>query len=114
MLTNKFLDDLSEQVYMEPLTAKDLTFILSSLFPSLHTSLVEGMVRFSQRLAVECGHEWATRGAPWEMNLRDLTRWAEAITIPSDRAHPERYVGVIYADRMRTAADKQKVCDFHE
>lgn len=66
------------------------------------------MVHFNERLSKECGRDWANRGAPWEMNLRDLTRWAEAM---KDSLQPGKFVSIIYADRMRTVQDKQKVSD---
>ncbi|XP_054261518.1 midasin-like isoform X2 [Macrosteles quadrilineatus] len=102
---------LLDEVYMEPLTAEDLCFITLTLFPHLPFPLVEGMVRFTLRLAQECGNEWAQRGAPWEMNLRDVTRWAQAMG--ERKPHPERYVQLVYADRMRTAVDKQKVLELY-
>ncbi|XP_046665626.1 midasin-like [Homalodisca vitripennis] len=104
-LPQSFLNRFT-QVYMEPLTANDLEFITRSLFPTLPLELVQGMVRFTVRLAEQCGSAWGQRGAPWELNLRDLTRWAQTM---GDPPHPDRFVGVIYADRMRTAADKQQV-----
>lgn len=91
---------------MEPLAQPDLEFITSSLFPRLPSTLLQSMVHFTLRLAAECGSIFAQRGAPWELNLRDITRWAQAM---GDPPHPERWVGIIYADRMRTASDKQRV-----
>lgn len=97
---------ITAQVYVEPLARPDLEFITSSLFPRLPSPLLQGMVHFTLRLAAECGSIFAQRGAPWELNLRDITRWAQAM---GDPPHPERWVGIIYADRMRTASDKQRV-----
>lgn len=62
------------------------------------------MVKFSCALEKEC-HSF--KGGPWEMNLRDLTRWAESISNnPKDAG---RFALLIYANRMRCEQDKQKV-----
>lgn len=60
---------------------------------------------------------WGCAGAPWEMNLRDITRWCET-TIEAtrnelrdgkERFNPGDSVELIYVDRMRTNEDRQKV-----
>ena len=55
---------------------------------------------------------WAHRGAPWEFNLRDLTRWCDLVV--SDRRLDKLkaacdYSYLIYSERMRTAVDRKKV-----
>lgn len=95
---------------MEPLTDSDLNAICLSLYPCTPTSLLRKMVDFNSQLAAECGIKWAFRGAPWEMNLRDLSRWL-SVTYYFDSADlcPGKYVSLLYADRMRTSSDRQKV-----
>jgi midasin len=78
------------------------------------------MVKFNSRLVRETSELrlWGQRGAPWELNLRDLCRWCEAVM--ADRSkytasdknvtfHPGKFVDLIYVDRMRTKEDKEKV-----
>jgi midasin len=78
------------------------------------------MVKFNSRLIRETGELklWGQRGAPWELNLRDLNRWCEAIIADSRKCslskrnavlHPGKFIGLIYMDRMRTREDKEKV-----
>jgi midasin len=78
------------------------------------------MVKFNSRLVRETGELrlWGQRGAPWEMNLRDLCRWCEAIIADSKKCslskenpvfHPGKFIDLIYVDRMRTKEDKEKV-----
>lgn len=96
----------------------DLRFILGVQFPQLAASLINDMVRFNSILASEVGVAWGCAGSPWEMNLRDITRWCEA-TIEATRNelrgfdkecfNPGDNVELIYVDRMRTKEDRQKV-----
>ena len=56
---------------------------------------------------------WGHRGAPWEFNLRDLSRWCAlaakdvSAEIPLDVG---KYAYLVYCERLRTADDKTKVC----
>lgn len=92
-------------------------FILSVQFPQLPMGLINDMVRFNSKLAAEVGVVWGHTGSPWEMNLRDITRWCET-TI--EAAHnvlrdDKKYFNLgdsmelIYVNRMRTKEDRQKV-----
>ncbi|XP_075233650.1 midasin [Lycorma delicatula] len=107
-LPKSFLNRFTK-VYVEPFSDKDLKFIISCIYRSLPTSLVDRMVKFSCALEKECN---SFKGGPWEMNLRDLTRWAESIcNNPRDAG---RYALLIYANRMRSEQDKQKVIDLYK
>ncbi|KAL3283546.1 hypothetical protein HHI36_006685 [Cryptolaemus montrouzieri] len=63
------------------------------------------------------GHKFGNKGAPWECNLRDLTRWCEATifhynsnrTEKNREYRPEALVNLLYGDRMRTLFDKDRV-----
>ncbi|XP_014485932.1 PREDICTED: midasin [Dinoponera quadriceps] len=120
-LPRSFLNRFT-QIAVDALTNEDLKFILSVQFPRLPASLIHDMVRFNGTLASEVGVAWGHAGSPWEMNLRDITRWCEA-TIEAarneSRADEERFnpgdgVGLIYADRMRTKEDRRKVYDIYQ
>lgn len=96
---------------MEALNDGDISFIITSLHPNIPSDIVQSMVEFNARLAKECGVKWGLRGAPWEMNLRDLMRWCQVMEKYSENGtyNPGRFVSLIYAERMRTSEDKQKV-----
>lgn len=107
-------------MYIDCLTEADLEFIVTSLFPALPHNLISCMVKFNSRLVRETGEMrlWGQRGAPWELNLRDLCRWCEAIMADRSKCaasdkrvtlHPGKFVDLIYVDRMRTKEDKEKV-----
>lgn len=54
---------------------------------------------------------WGQRGSPWEFNLRDLFRWCELMQADQSPGfyNPGQHVALVYADRMRTEADKAQV-----
>ncbi|XP_046422100.1 midasin [Neodiprion fabricii] len=118
-LPKSFLNRFT-QVFMETLSDVDLKFIVVAQFPNLPVDLVSKMVDFNSKLALEAGTVWGYRGSPWEMNLRDITRWCE-VTIQSanvkNRDHPTYNPGtcvdLIYIDRMRTREDKLRVRDMY-
>ncbi|XP_023288825.1 midasin [Orussus abietinus] len=119
-LPRSFLNRFT-QVFIDALTDIDLKFIATSQFLDLPVDLISNMVEFNSKLSSEAGVTWAYHGSPWEMNLRDITRWCE-ITVNSSRRrsnqteasyNPGDSVELIYVDRMRTAEDKQKVRELY-
>lgn len=54
---------------------------------------------------------WGQRGSPWEFNLRDMFRWCELMQADQSPGfyNPGQHVALVYADRMRTEADKAQV-----
>lgn len=106
------------QVYINELNNQDLLLILREQFPQLsNNDRLEKMVTFNMRVVKEIdNHNLGNKGAPWEYNLRDMTRWCEAVIyfykqdICEDRAYkPENLIGLIYCDRLRTKEDRQKL-----
>ncbi|KAJ1819886.1 AAA ATPase midasin, partial [Coemansia sp. RSA 2675] len=101
------------QVYMDELARDDLRIICDNMYMG-HAS-IEQVLEFnwlmhqrtmSQRLF---GHA----GAPWEFNLRDVSRFMELALTPSaleQGARPiDEYVEMLYVQRMRTAQDRDQV-----
>lgn len=95
----------------------DLKFILNVQFPQVPVDLINNMVQFNSKLTSEIGVVWGHAGSPWEMNLRDITRWCET-TIKAafnkfrgDKQYfnPGDCMELIYVNRMRTNEDRQKV-----
>lgn len=56
--------------------------------------------------------KWGQKGGPWEFNLRDMFRWCQLMQTDQSPGffNPGQHVGLVYADRMRTEADKAQVC----
>ncbi|XP_044750466.1 midasin [Coccinella septempunctata] len=111
------------QVYIDTLTSKDLHFILTKQFPKIPVETITKMIEFNMRMDEQlASHKFGNKGAPWECNLRDLTRWCEATiyhhkfnkTEMDNSYHPEALVNLLYADRMRTLSDKEKVFEIFE
>ncbi|XP_047429048.1 midasin isoform X2 [Mugil cephalus] len=111
-LPKSFLNRFT-QVFVDQLTSKDMEFIGDSVFPSIDKEIVAKMVEFSNKLVQEVCVErgWGQKGSPWEFNLRDMFRWCQLMQ--TDQApgffNPGQHVALVYADRMRTEADKAQV-----
>ncbi|XP_048240547.1 midasin-like [Haliotis rufescens] len=115
-LPRSFLNRFT-QVYIEPLSRGDLLFIAESMFPVISGDILTAMVDFNMALHNQTMMQglWGHRGGPWEFNLRDLFRWCELLLanqVPGD-FDPGEYVRLVYADRMRTLADKAKVSEVY-
>jgi midasin (ATPase involved in ribosome maturation) len=70
------------------------------------------MVSFTHRVARETAdlRLWGFNGGPWEMNLRDLSRWAQAAKESSSSSiGPGGAADLVYFQRMRTDEDIKKV-----
>lgn len=75
------------------------------------------MVTFNARVNEELAKlNFGHKGAPWEFNLRDLTRWCELVTYQhaGETFKPENSVGLIYVDRMRSLEDKEQMKSIFE
>lgn len=86
------------QCYMFVSALKYSLFFIYLFFPQL-----------VQEVCVE--RRWGQKGSPWEFNLRDLFRWCELMLNDQSSGffNPGQHVALVYADRMRTEADKSKV-----
>ncbi|KAI3364212.1 hypothetical protein L3Q82_010816 [Scortum barcoo] len=111
-LPKSFLNRFT-QVFVDQLTSKDMEFIGDSIFPSIDKEITAKMVEFSNRLVQEVCVErrWGQKGSPWEFNLRDMFRWCQLMQADQSPGffNPGQHVALVYADRMRTEADKAQV-----
>ncbi|XP_034060418.1 LOW QUALITY PROTEIN: midasin [Gymnodraco acuticeps] len=111
-LPKSFLNRFT-QVFVDQLTSKDMEFIGDSIFTSIDKEIIAKMVEFSNRLVQEVCVErrWGQKGSPWEFNLRDLFRWCELMQADQSPGffNPGQHVALVFADRMRTEADKAQV-----
>ena len=103
---------------MDSLTKEDLEFVAGSVFPTVNSRIIANMVDFNEILVKQCS---TLRGGPWEFNLRDIFRWCQAVKLyqqqnllgESQSQEPGRFVGLVYSDRMRTPADRQRLLDIY-
>ncbi|XP_058470371.1 midasin [Solea solea] len=111
-LPKSFLNRFT-QVFVDQLTCKDMEFIAGSIFPDIDKEIIAKMVDFSNRLVQEVTVErqWGQKGSPWEFNLRDMFRWCQLMQADQSPGFfsPGQHVALVYADRMRTEADKAQV-----
>jgi MoxR-like ATPase len=111
-LPRSFLNRFSK-VYIDQMTRDDLLFIVSQVYPRIDRASLERMIAFNARLNREICVEkkWATLGSPWEFNLRDVFRWCDLISASSSSSSSSRpgdFVYLIYANRLRTRADRTR------
>lgn len=108
------------QVYIDTLTKDDLIYIVESQYPSLPKDVLHRIVEFNCKVAYEISEiqSWGHKGAPWEMNLRDIQRWCEALIDGQNNSKdisPGKFIDMLYTNRMRTAEDKDKMTrDYNE
>ncbi|XP_059478111.1 midasin [Neocloeon triangulifer] len=115
-LPKSFLNRFTE-VYIEALTAADLHFIAQSLFPELPSELLKGMVSFTHRVSKETAELrlWGFSGGPWDMNLRDLSRWALAAKEGGQCSiGPGGAADLVYFRRMRNEEDFLRMMEVYE
>ncbi|XP_059212052.1 midasin [Centropristis striata] len=111
-LPKSFLNRFT-QVFVDQLTSKDMEFIGDSIFTSIDKETIAKMVEFSNRLIKEVcvERQWGQKGSPWEFNLRDMFRWCQLMQADQSPGffNPGQHVALVYADRMRSEADKAQV-----
>ncbi|XP_053995785.1 midasin isoform X2 [Hylaeus anthracinus] len=117
-LPKSFLNRFT-QVFVDIFKQDDLKFILKAQFPKLPEELLNKMIMFNEKLSSEVGITWAHSGSPWEMNLRDVTRWCEITMEAFERNssktfNPGKGAQLLYVDRMRTKEDKVKVIEIYD
>ncbi|CAG4947470.1 unnamed protein product [Colias eurytheme] len=102
------------QVYVDTLTKDDLTFIVEAQYSELSNDILHRIVAFNCKVSHEITEiqTWGHRGAPWEMNLRDIQRWCEALIQDQNegrKVSPGKFIDMLYVNRMRTEEDKEKM-----
>ncbi|XP_062980947.1 midasin [Elgaria multicarinata webbii] len=111
-LPKSFLNRFT-QVYVDPLSAADMEYIGNTLFPAIGKKNIAKMVEFNNQIDQEIMIEkkWGHKGGPWEFNLRDLFRWCQLMLVDQSPGSydPGQHMFLIYWERMRTKADKEKV-----
>ncbi|XP_057678283.1 midasin isoform X2 [Corythoichthys intestinalis] len=111
-LPKSFLNRFT-QVFVDQLTSQDMEFIGESIFPAIDKEIISKMVEFNDTLFREVSVErrWGQKGSPWEFNLRDIFRWCQLMQADQSPGffNPGQHVALVYADKMRTEADKSQV-----
>ncbi len=105
-LPKSFLNRFTK-VYMEPLTADDMLFVGSSLYPAIQQDHLKQLIRFNEAMhhhtMVKCS--FGQQGRPWEFNLRDILRCCQLMGEGADFSH-DSFFAPIYELRLRTQQDR--------
>ncbi|KAL2649174.1 hypothetical protein R1flu_017302 [Riccia fluitans] len=118
-LPKSFLNRFTK-VYVDALRENDYLFIARALHPLIPEGLLEKMIRFNGRVFADTmiAHAYGHLGSPWEFNLRDILRWCELIEGMDKRWSPEvlveRFLDVIYLQRMRTKEDRDHLLSVYQ
>ncbi|KAL8966081.1 MAG: hypothetical protein Q9183_003529, partial [Haloplaca sp. 2 TL-2023] len=96
-------------VYADMFCAEDLLTICSEAFPSVPSDELQRLTVCTAELekAVQ-RNRLGTQGGPWEINLRDTTRWLALLSstkglLPAGKAAD--YVSILFQQRFRTDED---------
>ncbi|KAJ0981578.1 hypothetical protein J5N97_009833 [Dioscorea zingiberensis] len=114
-LPKSFLNRFTK-VYVDELIEDDYLFICQSLYPSIPETVLSKLIFFNNRLYEDTmihrkfGHE----GSPWEFNLRDIIRSCQIIEGLEVKSKFDSFLGIVYLQRMRTAADREEVIKLFE
>ncbi|XP_072912476.1 midasin [Hemitrygon akajei] len=111
-LPKSFLNRFT-QVYVDQLSVTDMEYIADTIFPAIGKNIISKMVNFSHKVNQEIivERKWGQKGGPWEFNLRDLFRWCQLMLVDQTAGcyDPGQHVALVYADRMRTEADRRNM-----
>ncbi|XP_041985023.1 midasin [Aricia agestis] len=102
------------QVYIDTLTKEDLLYIVEAHYNQIPKDILHKIVEFNCRVSKEITElqYWGHKGGPWEMNLRDIQRWCEAMIKDKEDGKvtsPGKFVDMLYVNRMRSEEDKEKM-----
>ncbi|XP_064960659.1 midasin-like isoform X3 [Musa acuminata AAA Group] len=109
-LPKSFLNRFTK-VYVDELDADDYLFICRSQYPSVPETLLTKLICFNNRLHEDTmiSRKYGQEGSPWEFNLRDVMRSCQIIEDTSKEASMDRFLSIVYLQRMRTVADRHEV-----
>ncbi|KAJ1768723.1 AAA ATPase midasin, partial [Coemansia sp. RSA 1843] len=102
------------QVYMDELTRNDLLTICNTIYAGFAAN-TDRVLEFNWRMhdATMTRRLFGAAGAPWEFNLRDVSRFMELALQPSTLERGpkpvDEFVAMLYIQRMRTLHDRVHV-----
>ncbi|KAL8701577.1 MAG: hypothetical protein Q9224_000432, partial [Gallowayella concinna] len=97
-------------VYADTFKADDLLMICSEKFSSMPSAQISMLTECVAELGVSLQqqHQSGMRGGPWEINLRDTTRWLDLLASKTgflSAGKPEDYVAMLFSQRFRRSED---------
>jgi midasin len=101
-------------VYTEDFKREDLAIICRQKFPAVTPSdLANTLTLFfelQKRLSLD--RAFQNFGGPWDVNLRDITRWLQLSTQSSYQTSPLQHLEIVMARRSRTAEQRAIINEF--
>ena len=99
-------------VYADPFKAEDLLFICRNKYPAADQAGIDTLVQVVARTDLLVSRDpMFSNGAPWEVNLRDISRWLRLLELyPS--VDPLYHQSSIIEHRFRTVPQKFLVKDY--
>ncbi|WEW57086.1 AAA ATPase midasin [Emydomyces testavorans] len=95
-------------VYADSFTSDDLKLICRTISPRVPANQVARLVEFISTLNVQLlgDRRFGAIGGPWEVNLRDLSRWLMLLEKSELALHPSQFLDIIINQRFRTSEDR--------
>ncbi|KAM5447036.1 AAA ATPase midasin [Microsporum audouinii] len=95
-------------VYADSFTFHDLEIICRRLSPTCPEDKIKKLVEFITTLNTKLltDRRLGALGAPWEINIRDISRWLKLFTSSPIEISPSQYLDVVISHRFRTAPDR--------
>ncbi|EZF71748.1 hypothetical protein H105_06009 [Trichophyton soudanense CBS 452.61] len=102
-------------VYADSFTSHDLQIICRRLSPACPEDKIIKLVDFVTMLNTKLltDRRFGAVGAPWEVNLRDISRWLKLLTSSPVEISPSQYIDVVISHRFRTAPDRLLVSQLY-
>ncbi|OJD17177.1 hypothetical protein AJ78_02721 [Emergomyces pasteurianus Ep9510] len=98
-------------VYADSFSDNDLKMICKRLSPLAPEEIIQQLVKFVSSLNFKITNErcLGTIGGPWEINLRDISRWLRLLESTPVRVSPSQFLDVVISQRFRAAGDRRLV-----
>ena len=102
-------------VYVDSFNDSDLERICGKLFPGMPSEQICKLIEFISLLnsAIQRG-QLGTVGGPWEINLRDISRWLQLATQGDVHISLGHFLNTIIGRRFRTEEDRIFVSQLYE
>ncbi|KAK2783613.1 hypothetical protein FQN52_009540 [Onygenales sp. PD_12] len=95
-------------VYADSFSDDDLKMICKKISPLASEDEIQHLVDFVSELNYKISNErrLGTIGGPWEINLRDISRWLKLLESTPIRISPSQFLDVVISHRFRTPEDR--------
>ncbi|OAX84398.1 hypothetical protein ACJ72_01230 [Emergomyces africanus] len=102
-------------VYADSFSDNDLKMICKRLSPLASEEVIQQLVEFVSSLNFKITNErcLGTIGGPWEINLRDISRWLGLLESTPIRVSPSQFLDVVISQRFRAGGDRTAVSSLY-